>query len=163
MATHIWGNGMEFENPLVVTLDNKLVYETVIGGEEDMKALRSGAERRTRSRQRPPEEDPVLRDRGATQDWRRRSSAGRSPSPTTSCRCSRRVAVRIVSIACNSFQLQGPFDAKGIGATPSRERIFTCHPEGQREAQACVRRSRSSRRSPGAHTGGRCLPKTSTS
>ncbi len=26
MATHIWGNGMEFENPLVVTLDNKLVY-----------------------------------------------------------------------------------------------------------------------------------------
>ena len=37
MATHIWGNGMEFENPLVVTLDNKLVYETVVGGEEDMK------------------------------------------------------------------------------------------------------------------------------
>ncbi len=27
-----------------------------------------------------------------------------------------------------SFQLQGPFDAKGIGATPSRERIFTCQP-----------------------------------
>ena len=37
MATHIWGNGMEFENPLVVTVDNKVVYETVIGGEEDMK------------------------------------------------------------------------------------------------------------------------------
>ena len=37
MVTHIWGNGMEFENPLVVTLDNKVVYETVIGGEEDMK------------------------------------------------------------------------------------------------------------------------------
>ena len=38
MATHIWGNGMEFENPLVVLLDNKVVYETVVGGEEDMKA-----------------------------------------------------------------------------------------------------------------------------
>ena len=37
MATHIWGNGMEFENPLVVTVDNAVVYETVIGGEEDMK------------------------------------------------------------------------------------------------------------------------------
>ena len=37
MATHIWGNGMEYENPLVVTLDNKIVYETVVGGEEDMK------------------------------------------------------------------------------------------------------------------------------
>ena len=28
---------MEFENPLVVTLDGKVIYETVIGGEEDMK------------------------------------------------------------------------------------------------------------------------------
>ena len=29
MATHIWGNGMEYENPLIVTLDNKIVYQTV--------------------------------------------------------------------------------------------------------------------------------------
>jgi hypothetical protein len=27
-----------------------------------------------------------------------------------------------------SFQLQGPFDAKGISSTPSRERIFVCRP-----------------------------------
>ena len=33
----LWGNDMEFENTLVVTLDGKLVYETVVGGEEDMK------------------------------------------------------------------------------------------------------------------------------
>src|SRR3984885_5149614 len=37
MATHIWGNGMEYENPLVVTVDNKIVYQTVVGGEEDTK------------------------------------------------------------------------------------------------------------------------------
>src|ERR1700683_2645758 len=37
MANHIWGNGMEYENPLVVTVDNKIVYETVIGGEADTK------------------------------------------------------------------------------------------------------------------------------
>src|SRR5438093_13178189 len=37
MATHIWGNGMEYENPLVVTVDNQIIYEAVIGGEEDMK------------------------------------------------------------------------------------------------------------------------------
>src|SRR6516165_2554445 len=49
MATHIWGNGMEFENPLVVTVDNQLVYEAVIGGEEDMKLydqVQSGAQGR---------------------------------------------------------------------------------------------------------------------
>ena len=46
MAGHIWGNGMEYENPLVVTVDNKIVYQTVVGGEEDMKAydqVQSGA------------------------------------------------------------------------------------------------------------------------
>src|SRR5262249_28753796 len=37
MATHIWVNGMEYENPLVVTLDNQIVYQAVIGGEEVMK------------------------------------------------------------------------------------------------------------------------------
>src|SRR5262249_15934168 len=35
MATHIWGNGMEYENPLVVTVDNQIIYQAVIGGEED--------------------------------------------------------------------------------------------------------------------------------
>ncbi len=28
----------------------------------------------------------------------------------------------------NSFQLLGPFDAKGLGSTPSRDRIFSCNP-----------------------------------
>src|SRR6266436_5473525 len=53
IVTHIWGNGMEFENPLVVTLDNKVVYETVIGGEEDMKLydqVQSGALDRVNAR-----------------------------------------------------------------------------------------------------------------
>src|SRR6202161_1427986 len=53
MATHIWGNGMEYENPLVVTVDNKVVYQTVIGGEEDMKLydqVQSGALDRVNAR-----------------------------------------------------------------------------------------------------------------
>src|SRR5215472_11337880 len=53
MATHIWGNGMEYENPLVVTLDNKIVYQTVIGGEEDSKLydqVQSGALDRVNAR-----------------------------------------------------------------------------------------------------------------
>src|ERR1700722_15685957 len=53
MANHIWGNGMEYENPLVVTVDNKIVYQTVIGGEEDMKLydqVQSGAMDRVNGR-----------------------------------------------------------------------------------------------------------------
>ena len=38
MFNHIWGNDSEFKNTLVVTLDNKPVYETVIGGEDDVRA-----------------------------------------------------------------------------------------------------------------------------
>ncbi len=30
MAGHIWGNGMEYENPVVVTVDDKIVYQAVI-------------------------------------------------------------------------------------------------------------------------------------
>src|SRR5207253_4671009 len=37
VANNIWGNGLEYENPLVVTVDNQIIYETVIGGEEDAK------------------------------------------------------------------------------------------------------------------------------
>ncbi len=32
MAQALWVYNMEFENPLVVTLDGKLIYETSIGG-----------------------------------------------------------------------------------------------------------------------------------
>ncbi|MEO8309151.1 MAG: DUF1587 domain-containing protein, partial [Pseudomonadota bacterium] len=39
MAQALWVYNMEFENPLVVTLDGKLIYETTIGGEDDMKAI----------------------------------------------------------------------------------------------------------------------------
>ncbi len=37
MAGHIWGNDMEFENTVLVTLDSKEIYRTVIGGDKDMK------------------------------------------------------------------------------------------------------------------------------
>ncbi len=36
-AGHIWVNNMEFENTVIVTLDGERLYETVIGGEEDMR------------------------------------------------------------------------------------------------------------------------------
>ena len=70
MATHIWGNGMEFENPLVVTLDNKLIYETVIGGEEDMKLydqVQNGALDRVNARLKNIK---FFDDRGTAQDRR---------------------------------------------------------------------------------------------
>src|SRR6202044_2970999 len=42
MANGLWGNQLEYENPVVVTVDNKIVYQTVIGGEEDTKIFDQG-------------------------------------------------------------------------------------------------------------------------
>ena len=37
----------------------------------------------------------------------------------------------------NSFQVRGPFNPKGVSATPSRDRIFSCYPPaGSTPAQA---------------------------
>ena len=82
MATHIWGNGMEFENPLVVTLDNTVDLRDGHRRRRGHEALRSGAERRARSRERSPEEHQVLRRPRDRTGLAWRSSGGRLPSPT---------------------------------------------------------------------------------
>jgi mono/diheme cytochrome c family protein len=39
-----------------------------------------------------------------------------------------------------SITITGPFNATGVGDTPSRRRIFTCRPSNPRDEPACVRR-----------------------
>ena len=128
MATHIWGNGMEFENPLVVTLDNKIVYETVIGGEEDMKAydqVQNGALDRVNARLKNIRFNATAGPHNVGVAFKRRTFAESddqlqmfSPGGGQD---------RLYRV--NSFQVRGPFNAKGLSATPSRDRIFICHPD----------------------------------
>jgi mono/diheme cytochrome c family protein len=128
MATHIWGNGMEYENPLVVTVDNKIVYQTVIGGEEDMKLydqVQSGALDRVNARLKNIKFEAAAGPHKIGVTFRRQSFAESDDqiqqfAPGGGQDRSYRV---------NSFQLQGPFDAKGLNSTPSRDRILVCNPE----------------------------------
>ena len=128
MASHIWGNGMEYENPLVVTLDNKIVYQATIGGEEDMKAydqVQSGALDRVNARLKNIKFQATAGPHKIGVTFRRQSFAESDDqiqmySPGGGQDRSYRV---------NSFQLLGPFDVKGLSATPSRERILICHPD----------------------------------
>ncbi len=98
MATHIWGNGMEYENPLVVTLDNKIVYQATIGGEEDMKLydqVQSGALDRVNARLKN-----IKFQATADPTTSASLSAGRVlPSPTISFRSMNPAAGRIVPTA----------------------------------------------------------------
>jgi mono/diheme cytochrome c family protein len=127
IVTHIWGNGMEFENPIVVTLDNKVVYETVIGGEEDMKLydqVQSGALDRANARLKNIRFQATAGPHKIGVTFKRRTFAESDDQL-------RQFAPgggqdRLYRIG--SFQVRGPFNAKGLSATPSRERIFMCRP-----------------------------------
>jgi mono/diheme cytochrome c family protein len=127
MATHIWGNGMEYENPLVVTLDDKIVYQATIGGEEDMKLydqVQSGALDRVNARLKNIKFPATAGPHKIGVTFRRQSFAESDDQ------------IQVLtpgggqdrSYRVNSFQLLGPFDAKGLSGTPSRDRILTCNP-----------------------------------
>ena len=140
MATHIWGNGMEYENPLVVTVDNKIVYQTVIGGEEDMKLydqVQNGALDRVNARLKNIKFQTTAGPHKIGVTFRRQSFAQSDDqlqmfAPGGGQDRSYRV---------NSFQLLGPFDAKGLSSTPSRDRILICNPakDKTKTPEACAK------------------------
>ena len=140
MATHIWGNGMEYENPLVVTVDNKIVYQTVIGGEEDMKLydqVQSGALDRVNARLKNIKFEATAGPHKIGVTFRRQSFAESDDqlqifAPGGGQDRSYRVS---------SFQLLGPFDVTGLSSTPSRDRIFICNPakDKTKTPEACAK------------------------
>ena len=127
MATHIWGNGMEYENPLVVTLDSKLVYQAVIGGEEDMKAydqVQSGALDRVNARLKNIRFTATAGPHKIGVTFKRKTFAESDDELQMFVPGGGQDRMYRVS----SFQLLGPYNAKGVGETPSRDKIFVCHP-----------------------------------
>ena len=127
IVTNIWGNGMEFENPLVVTLDGKVVYETVIGGEEDMKLydqVQNGALDKPNARLKNIRFSTTAGPHRVGVAFRRRTFA--ESDDVQQMFAPGGGQDRMYRIA--SFQVRGPFNAKGVSATPSRDRIFSCHP-----------------------------------
>jgi mono/diheme cytochrome c family protein len=138
MATHIWGNGMEFENPLVVTLDNKLVYEAVIGGEADMKLydqVQNGALDRVNARLKNIRFLATAGPHRIGVTFKRRTFAESDDQLQMFAPGGGQDRLYRV----NSFQLQGPFNAKGVSPTPSRERIFTCRPDNADAQEGCAK------------------------
>jgi mono/diheme cytochrome c family protein len=139
MAGHIWGNGMEYENPLVVTLDNKIVYEAVLGGEEDMKLydqVQNGAIDRVNARLKDIKFHATAGPHKIGVTFRRKSFAESDDMLQQFAPGGGQDRAYRVS----SFQLLGPFNASGLSSTPSRERILTCNPDKDHKApEACAR------------------------
>lgn len=138
MAQAIWVYNMEFENHLVVTLDRRKIYETTIGGEEDMKAI-------------DQEQDPAVDAINARlKNIKFTTTAGpHEVAVTFRHRTFSESEDRLQShvpgggqdrvLRVSSFEVRGPLKASGVSETPSRERIFSCYPERPQDEEPCAR------------------------
>jgi len=137
IVTNIWGSGMEFANPVAVTLDNKIVYETSIGGEEDMKLydqVQNGALDRVNARLKNIRFPATAGPHKIGVTFKRRTFAESDDQLQMFAPGGGQDRMYRV----NSFQLQGPFNAKGLSSTPSRERIFVCKDQSRDCAKTIV-------------------------
>jgi len=137
MAGHIWGNGMEFENTVVVTLDGKLVHETAVGGEEDMKLydqVQDGALDRVNARLKNIRFEATAGPHRVGVTFRHRTFAESDDRLQQFLPGGGQERMYRVS----SFQISGPFRPTGLSATPSRERIFSCHPDSGSDPELCA-------------------------
>jgi hypothetical protein len=140
MAQALWVYNMEFENHLVVTLDGKLLYQTTIGGEEDMKAI-------------DQKQDPAVEAiNQRLKNIRFTTTAGVHRfvvafKHRTFAESEDRLQMyvpgggqdRILRVA--SFEIRGPFNATGVSQTPARKHIFrSCYPKSTAEESACARK-----------------------
>ncbi len=137
VARHIWGNDMEFENSLVVTLDGKLLYETVVGGEADMKRfdqVHDGALDAINSRLKNIRFNATAGPHKVGVTFRRRTFAESDDRLQMFLPGGGQDRVYRIS----SFQVSGPYNPTGLSNTPSRERIFSCHPNNGDDEQLCA-------------------------
>jgi mono/diheme cytochrome c family protein len=129
--------GTEYAHTVIVTLDGAKIFEATIGGEEDLRAIdqlqaQATAQINERFADIPLEVTAGPHAIGVTfvarsfmesderlQDYLPGSGQGRMP--------------RIGRI-----EIVGPFEPTGLGATPSRDRIFVCRPAAASEESACA-------------------------
>jgi hypothetical protein len=139
MFSHIWGNDSEFENTLVVTLDNKIVYEATLGGEEDQRLydqVQDGAMEKVNARLKDIRFTSTAGPHKVGVTFRRRTFA--ESDDQIQMFVPGGGQDRVFRVA--SFEVSGPYNPTGLSATPSRDRVFVCHPSRGDDEQICAER-----------------------
>ncbi len=139
MFSHIWGNDSEFENTVVVTLDSKIVYETTLGGEEDTRLydqVQNGAMEKINARLKDIRFAATAGPHKVGVTFRRRTFAESDDQLQTFVPGGGQDRVFRVS----SFEVSGPYNPTGLSATPSRDKVFVCHPSRGDDEQLCAER-----------------------
>jgi hypothetical protein len=137
MATGYYVTGMEFEQTLIVTLDGVRIYQTQMGGEDDLRSIDQF--------QAPAVAAINARLKGIPFT----TTAG--PHTLAAAFLARTFAESDADLqafapgggqdrvlAIRSFDIRGPFEPRGLSGAPSRERIFSCTPESAAEEDPCA-------------------------
>jgi mono/diheme cytochrome c family protein len=138
MAIAGYVRGMEYKHTLIVTIDGVKVFQNTIGGEDDIKAIDQQqapavAAINSRFLDIPVKVTAGPHKVGVTFVARTfaepddvlhafRPSAGEDRIP------------RI-----GSLEIQGPFNPTGVSQTPSRARVFVCHPKSTSDELPCAK------------------------
>ena len=140
MVRTISTTGVQYANRIVVTLDGKIVYETSIGGDEDL---------RTIDQQQTAGVDAInsrLKDIRFTVEagqhevavlFARRTHA-ESEDLVASFADGVGAGARMEVLKTRGFEIRGPFEITPALSTASRNRVFTCYPETAQEQDACA-------------------------
>ena len=139
MAVALWVYNMEFENHLIATLDGRKFFETNIGGEEDMKSI---------DQKQDPAVDAINK---RLKGVRFKATAGPHKVAVTFvhrtfAESDDKLYSQVAGggqdrvLRLSNFEVRGPFNPTGLSATPSRDRIFICHPQAPADETPCAGR-----------------------
>ncbi len=137
LATAGYVRGMEYRHTLIVTIDGAKVFEGQLGGEEDIRAIDQ------------QQASAVAAINGRFQNIPLKVTAGphkvgvtfiaRTFAESDEVLFSFRPGAgeeRIQRVG--SIEIQGPFTPSGLSDTPSRQRIFVCHPQTTADELPCA-------------------------
>jgi hypothetical protein len=137
----LWVYNLEFENTLIVTVDGVKVFETVVGGDADQKAI-------------DQDQDPAVAAINARlKNIRFAAKAGQQQVAVAFLRRThaesddrlhrlRQGFERGVGqdrvMRVDWFEISGPFNPTGVSANASRAKVFSCYPRSAAEELPCA-------------------------
>jgi mono/diheme cytochrome c family protein len=130
---------MEFRNTVVALLDGKEFYRTDIGGDADQKSI-------------DQLQDPAVAEiNGRLRNIKFHTTAGQHRIAVTFLKRSFAESderIRTAALeggqervqAVHALQIRGPLDVTGVSDSPSRAKVFVCHPEQADQEVPCARK-----------------------
>ena len=133
--------GVQYLNRIVVTLDGKIVYETRIGGDEDLRTIdqrQTAGVDEINSRLKDIRFNVEAGQHEVAVLFARRTHA-ESEDLVASYQDGVGASARMQVLRARGFEIRGPFAIDTALNTTSRKRVFSCYPETAQEQDACAR------------------------